>query len=411
MKKGVEEDDGLFGRVFSLPSFGTFLVLSVAVSLFSMVLFYVDAYVSLLYRESLVFFSLAGVACLSASLAHHPDPEFASLSKSFLIFGAFYILAEVFSTVFPFLGIDNVVVVVYASSFLWLAGYIPLIRSSLRTVVRYGEYFEMRSLLSSFFVFMAFCVFLMSALSVAVFSSSSLATLPRKLIGLAYPYFDFLLLYIVLLLFFVYRGGRLASYWEAVSAGMLFFTISDLGSVFSLVAHSVFLVNAFSSLYAVAYLLILYGLWDVSLTRRRFLSVSEPETRYRVKMVFLIHNSGVLVCHVGEESMIDKDILGGMLSAVQSFISDSFGSSSDEQGVGEGLRQLQYGVLEIHIEHGKNVFLAVVIAGSGTRVLHEKMRGVLGYIEHTWGHILENWDGSLDALRGVEGYLRGVFGL
>ena len=133
----------------------------------------------------------------------------------------------------------------------------------------------------------------------------------------------------------------------------------------------------------------------------------EPESLYDVRQVFMIYESGLLITHVGnEKDVIDKSILSGMLSALQDFIKDSFRGESKKT---ETLKRLQYGELEIHIEHGKYIFLAVVLEGKGTERLHVRMQDAITSIERNYEEELNDWDGDLDPCKKRSEQLRELF--
>ena len=69
-------------------------------------------------------------------------------------------------------------------------------------------------------------------------------------------------------------------------------------------------------------------------TGRSFAEVVLLHTlRYRVEQVFLIHReTGLLLHHVAAEGAVvqDQQVLSGMLTAIQSYVRDSFGASPDQ---------------------------------------------------------------------------------
>ena len=83
---------------------------------------------------------------------------------------------------------------------------------------------------------------------------------------------------------------------------------------------------------------------------------------YRVEQVFLIHQkTGLLLQHVvGKEAVIqDADLVSGMLTAIQDFVRDSFGSFNDT----DELEAFQVGEFNVRIMHGPQAFVACVIRG------------------------------------------------
>jgi hypothetical protein len=124
--------------------------------------------------------------------------------------------------------------------------------------------------------------------------------------------------------------------------------------------------------------------------------ISEP---FVIEDVFLITQSGLLIRHITRElkAGVDDDILTGMLTAVKDFVKDSF--RANEEGE---LDELQYGKLRIIIEYGKHVYLAAVIRGQETMHLRPEMKRVIRTIHRRYGRVLQNWDGNLADLRGIE---------
>jgi hypothetical protein len=130
-------------------------------------------------------------------------------------------------------------------------------------------------------------------------------------------------------------------------------------------------------------------------------SISEP---FVVEEVFLITNTGLLLRRIGKVKKpdVDEDILSSMLTAVNEFVKDSFSSSSEEGDLDE----LQYGSLRVILEYGSYVYLAAVVRGQESKDLRPEMKRVLKQVHRKFGHILMNWDGSLAAIKGIEGSLQ-----
>jgi hypothetical protein len=90
---------------------------------------------------------------------------------------------------------------------------------------------------------------------------------------------------------------------------------------------------------------------------------------FRVREAFLIqHNSGLLLAHYSESGDGgDSDLVSGMLTAIRSFVSDSFLHGEDS---GDSLDEIGYGNQEIVIRSGPFAYIAVVVEGiepAGTR--------------------------------------------
>ena len=124
--------------------------------------------------------------------------------------------------------------------------------------------------------------------------------------------------------------------------------------------------------------------------------------RFKVEEAFLIYEDGRLIAHNSRrlKPERDKDITTGMLTAVQSFVTDTL--MDEEKGT---LDQLKYGSLSILVEAQGKTNLAVIISGEETPVLREGMRNVLDYVNKRYRLFLEDWDGDIDRFRDVKRFI------
>jgi hypothetical protein len=122
-----------------------------------------------------------------------------------------------------------------------------------------------------------------------------------------------------------------------------------------------------------------------------------------VEEIFLLDRSGELIRHVTRRLRpdFDEDILGGMLSAVQSFVRDSFREEGE-------LNEIGYGKMRILFESGGQLVLAVVLSHGSSLRVRGKMREVIVGIEDAFAKVLESWDGTPNRFQGVDLYLRGL---
>lgn len=132
---------------------------------------------------------------------------------------------------------------------------------------------------------------------------------------------------------------------------------------------------------------------------------------FRVKEVFLIHNDGRLVAHSGVEGegSVDKDIMGSMLTAVQSFIADSLRSGQEEAGA---LDELQYGKTKILIERAKARYLATMAFGTdeaAAQAVRIVMKRSLNEIQEHYGGQLDKWDGDVTSIKGIQYFTDVIF--
>jgi OOP family OmpA-OmpF porin len=93
---------------------------------------------------------------------------------------------------------------------------------------------------------------------------------------------------------------------------------------------------------------------------------------YRVEQVFLIHaETGLLLVHAAppELKVADADLISGMLTAIQDFVSDSFRQQEDGR-----LRTFSVGELTVMVEPGPQALLAAVVRGQPPESLLRKLQ-------------------------------------
>jgi len=101
---------------------------------------------------------------------------------------------------------------------------------------------------------------------------------------------------------------------------------------------------------------------------------------YSVEQVFLIHReSGVLLMHVAAESAVvrDADMVSGMLTAMQDFVSDSFLESGQE------LETIDVGRYKLWVQYGSKALLAGAVSGTAPVELKGAFRSALEKIHQT----------------------------
>ncbi len=122
-----------------------------------------------------------------------------------------------------------------------------------------------------------------------------------------------------------------------------------------------------------------------------------------VDEVFLVHQSGLLIVHLSKslKSEKDRDVLAGMLTAVQSFILEAFAN-----GPSRDLRQMDFGKRKILLHKGFHSYLAVIVRGRRPAGFTARMRRALGRVERAYWRVISTWDGTSEALGGAEDLLR-----
>lgn len=117
---------------------------------------------------------------------------------------------------------------------------------------------------------------------------------------------------------------------------------------------------------------------------------------FQVHEMLLIHReSGLLLLHRSFTGTLpDADLISGMLTAIRSYVQDSFGIQADGS-----LDAISYGEMRIIIEEGSAAVLAVVSKGIEPNGFQERMRQQLSALHAALGSVLRAYDGtSIDEL-------------
>ena len=134
--------------------------------------------------------------------------------------------------------------------------------------------------------------------------------------------------------------------------------------------------------------------------RRRKTEGTETRETY-MEEVFLLQRSGTLLRHLTRrlKPYVDSDILSGMLRAVQEFMRDAFKGESGE------LNEMSFGELKISIVSGQHAVLATMIRGDPPEDIIAQMQGALDDLERNHGDALRDWNGIVEEIPFVDGYL------
>ncbi|MBP7738694.1 MAG: hypothetical protein KA369_22150 [Spirochaetes bacterium] len=124
---------------------------------------------------------------------------------------------------------------------------------------------------------------------------------------------------------------------------------------------------------------------------------------YYIDEIFLLQKrSSILLGHVSrdDERSVDKDLVGGMLGAINDFIKTSFKKS--KSGVGE----IQFDEYRIMIFESMYFYAAVVLYGSPDMDFLHRVDAVLNGIHQAYSRRLKNFDGDMAKLQGIDAQLR-----
>jgi predicted ATPase len=122
--------------------------------------------------------------------------------------------------------------------------------------------------------------------------------------------------------------------------------------------------------------------------------IDDTQKYVMVNEAFLINEAGKVISYTSRmgANIMDEDIVGGMLSAVESFVKDAFGEPETQS---RGLNTLVYGSIRVYIEHGKKVFLAVVLSGEEPEGIREDLKRMVSAIEKKYHNMIADWDGDV----------------
>ena len=123
---------------------------------------------------------------------------------------------------------------------------------------------------------------------------------------------------------------------------------------------------------------------------------------YSVEQVFLIHRkSGLLLQHVAAQGSVlkDADMISGMLTAIQDFLTDSFAEGGQE------LDTIDAGRFTLWIQYGPGVLLAGAVNGTPPAELRRVFRNALDGIQDALAAELTNFKGDAGVFDTARPYL------
>ena len=113
---------------------------------------------------------------------------------------------------------------------------------------------------------------------------------------------------------------------------------------------------------------------------------------YEVGEVFIIqHDSGMLMAHrsPGSTESSDSDLVSSMLTAIRSFVKDSFGQDEEKE-----LDEIQYGDERIIIQSGRYAYVAVVIQGIESAGFRAMLHDFVSELHVRYSNALRDFDGD-----------------
>jgi hypothetical protein len=128
----------------------------------------------------------------------------------------------------------------------------------------------------------------------------------------------------------------------------------------------------------------------------------------RVREIYILHTNGLVIAHAGahdEFGEIDRDMVGGMLTAIQNFVQEAFHTSDMES-----LKSLSMGKLRVLIEAKGTVVVAVLFTGHEARELRRGVVRLLEDLDRDFGTLLSGWNGEKRIAAPIQEWLEDVFG-
>ncbi len=130
--------------------------------------------------------------------------------------------------------------------------------------------------------------------------------------------------------------------------------------------------------------------------------------RYQVEEVFLIQRgSGLLIEHVSasDEVQKDQDAVSAMLTAIESFVHESFAEDSDDR-----LNRVTVGDRIVYLEHGPNALIASVVRGVATPAYLERLKQINEEVHAAFSRQLQHFSGGDNEINGLENILSRALG-
>jgi OOP family OmpA-OmpF porin len=124
-----------------------------------------------------------------------------------------------------------------------------------------------------------------------------------------------------------------------------------------------------------------------------------------IKEAFLVHKSGCLISYAnskGDESQ-DFDIVAGMLTAIQSFVKDTFGAGQ------WSLKRLEFEDRNLLIELGEHIYLAVIYEGRADNKMQSKVERTVDIVQEKFWQPCKDWTGDMDEWVGIKDILGSLF--
>ncbi len=129
---------------------------------------------------------------------------------------------------------------------------------------------------------------------------------------------------------------------------------------------------------------------------------AEEDFGSTIDEILIMSSDGLLLDHFARSSSseIDRDVLSGMLVAVQSFVSDSF------DNMDASLRRLEMKDFTVLIEPGKYISVVGITRDKDNRELNDHLLRMMREMEREMAEVFQGWDGNMETIKEVETYVQ-----
>lgn len=119
---------------------------------------------------------------------------------------------------------------------------------------------------------------------------------------------------------------------------------------------------------------------------------------FTIRELFVIYQNGILIRHYSDSlrTDIDRDVLSGMLTAVQQFVRETLSSKAGK------LDELRYGNYTIHFIRGQYCVAAAVVDGPNVEAARYPVSDALQDFEDKYVAVLEKWDGDNHGFKDID---------
>ncbi len=150
-----------------------------------------------------------------------------------------------------------------------------------------------------------------------------------------------------------------------------------------------------------------FGLW-VKRIKARFLGIDAgtvilaESAPFDLQEMFLISKSaGLLISFTSKQAPgngdDDAQVIGGMLTAIKSFVEDAFSEGKESE-----LREIDYSNLTIRIDSGRHTYLAAVYSGVPPAEFDHQLQQLHLNIHDAYHKQLRDYDGDNSQLQGIQ---------